>query len=59
MKDISHRDEDFGKKLLSLDSSLLKILNLNQLNYSTTFFAGSGTLAMDIVLNSLLPENKK
>ena len=57
--DICPREKEFANLMHSLRADLLKIVHANPDKYTSVLFCGSGTINMDICLNSLLPENKK
>jgi 2-aminoethylphosphonate-pyruvate transaminase len=57
--DICPREKDFVKLMKNLRLDLLKIVHANPKKYTSVLFCGSGTLNIDVCLNSLLPENKK
>lgn len=57
--DICPREQEFVKVMREVEAGLLKIVHANPEKYSAVLFCGSGTLNMDVCLNSLLPANKK
>jgi 2-aminoethylphosphonate-pyruvate transaminase len=57
--DICPREKEFGDILNQIQKDLVRIVNGNIKEYTTVLFCGSGTINMDICLNSLLPKNKK
>jgi len=57
--DICPREKEFAGKMKGLRNDLLKIVHAKEEDYTSVLFCGSGTLNMDICLNSLLPANKK
>lgn len=57
--DICPREQEFVKIMREIESGLLQIVHADPAKYSAVLFCGSGTLNMDVCLNSLLPENKK
>jgi len=57
--DICPRETEFGNILAQMQSDLVKIVHGSAEEYTAVLFCGSGTINMDICLNSLLPENKK
>lgn len=57
--DICPREKEFGLIMKNLSEDLVKIVHGNLEKYTSVLFCGSGTLNMDVCLNSLLPENKK
>ncbi len=56
--DICPREKEFGDVMEYISSSLTKIAG-GDANYTTVLLAGSGTAAMDAMINSVVPENKK
>lgn len=57
--DICPREKEFVGIMRELEEGLVKIVHGNPDVYTAVLFCGSGTINMDICLNSLLPENKK
>lgn len=57
--DICPREQEFVKIMREIESGLLQVVHADPAKYSAVLFCGSGTLNMDVCLNSLLPENKK
>jgi 2-aminoethylphosphonate-pyruvate transaminase len=57
--DICPREKEFAAVMASLRSDLLRVVHGSPDIYSTVLFCGSGTICMDIVLNSLLDEGKR
>lgn len=57
--DICPREEEFAGMMKSLRADLLKIVHADPKEYTSVLFCGSGTINMDICLNSLLPKDKK
>lgn len=57
--DICPREKDFSDIMRTLSHDLLRVVHANPAEYSCVLFAGSGTLNMDVCLNSLLPAGKK
>jgi len=56
--DICPREKEFGEILTQIQKDLVRIVHGTE-EYTAVLFCGSGTINMDICLNSLLPENKK
>lgn len=56
--DICPREQEFAGMMKGLREDLLKIVHAKE-DYTAVLFCGSGTIAIDICLNSLLPANKK
>ena len=57
--DICPREEEFGDVMREVAQGLLKIVHADAKEFSCVLFCGSGTLNMDVCLNSLLPARKK
>lgn len=57
--DICPREEEFASMMKGLRQDLLKIVHADPKEYTSVLFCGSGTINLDICLNSLLPANKK
>lgn len=57
--DICPREKDFGSLMKGLREDLVKIVHGNLDKYASVLFCGSGTINIDVCINSLLPEDKK
>ena len=57
--DICPREQEFAGLMKGLREDLVKIVHGDLNKYTSVLFCGSGTINIDICLNSLLPENKK
>jgi len=57
--DICPRENEFGVLMKSIREDLLKIVHANPDKYTSVLFCGSGTLNIDVCINSLLPVGKK
>jgi 2-aminoethylphosphonate aminotransferase len=57
--DICPREKEFGELMRSLQADLVRIVHGDPEKYTSVLFCGSGTLNIDVALNSLLPEGKK
>lgn len=57
--DICPREKEFVEIMREVEEGLVKIVHGDPKVYTAVLFCGSGTINMDICLNSLLPENKK
>lgn len=57
--DICPREKEFGQMMFGLRDDLVKIVHGNPDKYTAVLFCGSGTLNIDVCINSLLPEGKK
>ena len=56
--DICPREKEFAGKMKGLREELVKVVHGDD-NYTSVLFTGSGTINIDVCLNSLLPEGKK
>lgn len=56
--DICPREKEFGDLMESISNDLTKIAGGDK-NYTCVLFGGSGTAAMEAVINSVVPPNKK
>ena len=57
--DICPREKEFSSLMKKLSEDLLKVVHAPQDKYAAVLFCGSGTINIDVCLNSLLPANKK
>lgn len=57
--DICPREKEFAGLMKGLRSDLCKVAHAPEPEYTSVLFCGSGTINIDICLNSLLPEGKK
>lgn len=57
--DICPREKEFASLMKGLRSDLLKIVHADPEKYTSVLFCGSGTINIDVCINSLLPERKK
>ncbi|MBO4730801.1 MAG: 2-aminoethylphosphonate--pyruvate transaminase [Bacteroidaceae bacterium] len=57
--DICPREREFADMMKGLREDLVKIVHGTPADYTSVLFTGSGTINIDICLNSLLPEGKK
>ena len=57
--DICPREKEFAGMMKSLREDLLKVAHAPAGKYTSVLFCGSGTINIDICLNSLLPEGKQ
>lgn len=57
--DICPREKDFTALMKKLRTDLLRVVHADPEKYTSVLFCGSGTINIDVCLNSLLPENKK
>lgn len=57
--DICPREKEFGGMMKQLREDFVRIVHGDQEKYTSVLFCGSGTINIDICMNSLLPEGKK
>lgn len=57
--DICPREKEFVAIMRELEGGLLRIVHADPEEYAAVLFCGSGTISMDVCLNSLLPAGKK
>lgn len=57
--DICPREKEFANLMSQLRTDLVTVAHGNPEKYTCVLFCGSGTINIDICLNSLLPEGKK
>lgn len=57
--DICPREKEFVAIMRELEEGLLKIVHADPAEFAAVLFCGSGTINIDICLNSLLPQDKK
>ena len=57
--DICPREKEFASLMKGLREDLVKIVNGDTDEYTAVLFTGSGTINIDVCMNSLLPEGKK
>ena len=57
--DICPREKEFANLMKGLRSDLLKVAHAPENQYTSVLFCGSGTINIDICINSLVPEGKK
>ena len=57
--DICPREKEFGNIMKSMREDLVKIVHGDLNKYTSVMFCGSGTINIDVCLNSLLPKGKK
>lgn len=57
--DICPREKEFADLMKGFRSDILKTVHADPAAYTAVLFCGSGTLNMDVCLNSLLPANAK
>ena len=57
--DICPREKEFGRMMKGLREELVKIVHGDTEKYTSVLFCGSGTINIDVCINSLLPAGKK
>lgn len=57
--DICPREKEFASLMKGLRSDLLKVVHAPEDQYTSVLFCGSGTINIDICINSLVPDGKK
>ncbi|MBR6407819.1 MAG: 2-aminoethylphosphonate aminotransferase [Clostridia bacterium] len=57
--DICPREAEFGNLMKGLREDLVRIVHGDTDKYTSVLFCGSGTINMDICLNSLLPKDRR
>ena len=57
--DICPREKEFGQIMREIQADLVKIVHGDPEKYTSVLFCGSGTINIDVCINSLLPEGKK
>ena len=57
--DICPREKEFAGLMKGIREDLVKIVHGDPKEYTSVLFCGSGTINIDICINSLLPEGKK
>lgn len=59
VSDICPRENEFASMMKQMCDDLVRIVHGNLDKYTSVLFCGSGTITMDVCINSLLPEGKK
>ena len=57
--DICPREKEFASLMKGLRADLLKVAHAPENEFTSVLFCGSGTINIDICINSLVPEGKK
>lgn len=57
--DICPREKEFTELMRQLRSDLLRVVHADPEKYTSVLFCGSGTINIDVCLNSLLPQDGK
>ena len=59
VSDICPREKEFRDIMKSIRGDLLKIVHADPAKFTAVLFCGSGTISIDVCINSLLPAEKK
>ena len=57
--DICPREKEFAEKMAQFRKDILGVVHADPQEYTSVLFCGSGTICIDVCVNSLLPEDKK
>ncbi len=57
--DICPREKEFAARMVDLREDLVRVVHGDPKTYTAVLFCGSGTMCMDVCLNSLIPQGKK
>ena len=57
--DICPREKEFADKMARFRKDILGVVHADPDEYTSVLFCGSGTICIDVCVNSLLPEGKK
>jgi len=57
--DICPREKEFGELMRKMAADLVKIVHGDPKKYTSVLFTGSGTINIDVLVNSLVPDGKK
>lgn len=57
--DICPREKEFTAMMQDIRNDLVRIVHGDPMKYTAVLFCGSGTINMDVCINSLLPKGKK
>ena len=57
--DICPREKEFAEKMAQFRKDILGVVHADSQEYTSVLFCGSGTICIDVCVNSLLPEGKK
>lgn len=57
--DICPREKEFGDIMRKMRTDLVKIVHGDPEKYTSVLFCGSGTINLDVCINSLLPDGKR
>lgn len=59
VSDICPREKDFTEIMNQIRTDLVRVVHGKPEEYTAVLFCGSGTICMDVCLNSLVPEEKR
>ena len=59
VSDICPREKEFVSMMKQMREDLVRIVHGDLNKYTSVLFCGSGTITMDVCINSLLPKGKK
>ncbi len=57
--DICPREKEFADRMAQFRKDILGVVHADPNEYTSVLFCGSGTICIDVCVNSLLPEGKK
>lgn len=57
--DICPREKEFTELMKTIRNDLVKVVHGDPHKYTSVLFCGSGTICLDVCINSLLPQGKK
>ena len=57
--DICPREKEFAGKMAQFRKDILGVVHADPQEYTSVLFCGSGTICIDVCVNSLLPDGKK
>lgn len=57
--DICPREKEFAERMAQFRKDILGVVHADPKEYTSVLFCGSGTICIDVCVNSLLPEGRK
>lgn len=57
--DICPREKEFAERMAQFRKDILGVVHADPKDYTSVLFCGSGTICIDVCVNSLLPEGRK
>jgi len=57
--DICPREKEFAERMAQFRKDILGVVHADPKEYTSVLFCGSGTICIDVCINSLLPEDRK